>query len=170
MLKKSALAAAAERWHQSCGVRSRFASPPANRASGPPFNSRPEPIGSILARMAGTAETVGVVLEELGGLAESVAQALGHTTAGAVVQIASLVFFDAAETAHTVGAIELDEIRKRREQGTAAGRGAYEESRQNFVRRCTACDATLRACNLAKATSNGGKCCPDCHHPAPHDP
>lgn len=33
-------------------------------------------------------------------------------------------------------------------------------------RRCLECDATLRACNLARATG-AGKCCPDCKHPAP---
>jgi hypothetical protein len=125
-------------------------------------------IGPILAGMAGTADTIGVVLGELGELAQTVAGVLGHSPAGAVAQVASLVFFDAAQTAHVVGAIELEQIRQSQATGTAAGRSAYEASRQNFARRCLACDATLRTCNMANATTIGGaKCCPDCEHPKP---
>ena len=115
----------------------------------------------------GTADTVGVVLGELGELAQTVASVLGHSTAGAVAQVASLVFFDAAETAHVVGAIELEQIRKARETGMAAGAEAWRESHQNFARRCNACSATLRVCNMTKATSGGKACCADCDHPPP---
>lgn len=121
----------------------------------------------ILAPMAGTAETIGVVLGELGELAQTVAGVLGHSPIGAVAQVASLVFYDAAKTAHVVGAIELEQIRQSQATGTAAGRSAYAESRQNFQRRCVACAATLRACNTTQQTSNGGKCCADCEHPSP---
>jgi hypothetical protein len=124
------------------------------------------PIGGILATM-GTADTIGVVLGELGSFAETVAGVLGHSPVGAVAQVASLVFYDAAQTAHTVGAIELEQIRVSRATGMAAGRAAYEASRQNFARRCVACDATLHACNLAQATTDGRKCCPACQHPIP---
>ena len=120
--------------------------------------------------MSGTADTVGVVLEELGELAESVATVLGLSPAATVVRVASLVFYDAAETAHRIGALELAQIAERRKQGQAAGAGAAYESRQNFARRCVSCDATLRVCNMTRATSAGGKCCPDCSHPGPHGP
>ena len=116
----------------------------------------------------GTADTVGVVLEELSDLAANVARVLGHSQAGAVVEIASLVFRDASQTAHRIGAIEIEQIKRQREQQQAAGHGADVESRQNFARRCDACDATLQVCNMTKATSGGKACCADCKHPEPH--
>jgi len=116
----------------------------------------------------GTAETIGVVLGELGDLAETVAGVLGHSTAGAVVQVASLVLYDAQNIARTVDARELEQIRQSRATGTAAGRGAWTESHQDFARRCAACGTTLRTCNLThEASASGAKCCPDCNHPAP---
>lgn len=118
--------------------------------------------------MSSGSDTVGVVLEELGELAESVANVLGLTPAGAVVRVASLVLYDASETAHRIGALELSQIAERRAQGQAAGAGAAYESRQDFARRCVSCDATFRVCNMTKATSNGKPCCPECSHPGPH--
>lgn len=116
----------------------------------------------------GTAQTIGVVLGELGDLAETVAGVLGHSTAGAVVEVASLVLYDAAKTAHTIDALELERIRQSRAAGTAAGQGAWTESHQDFARRCGACGTTIRTCNLTNEnTPGGGKCCPDCNHPKP---
>jgi hypothetical protein len=171
MRKNSPIAGPPEQCHELAhGAPLRLAAPPGHRVAGPRTSSRPERIGVILARMTGTADTVGVVLEELGELAASVARVLGHSSkAGAIVEIASIVFHDASETAHRVGAFEIEQIRKQQEQHQAAGRGADAESRQNFARRCVACDATLRVCNMTQVTSGGKRCCADCAHPGPFD-
>lgn len=115
----------------------------------------------------GTAQTIGVVLGELGELAETVASVLGHSTAGAVVQVASIVFHDASNTAHTIDALELEQIRQSRAIGLAAGQSASVESHQDFARRCSACGTTFRTCNLTRESSAGKKCCADCNHPPP---
>lgn len=167
MPRKTTIAAPPAWWHQEARGPLRLRFPPAGRVGGPRPTSPPEPIGRILARM-GTADSVGVVLEELGDLAANVARVLGHSKAGAIVEVASLVFHDASQTAHRVGALEIERIRREQEQQQAAGRGADVESRQDFARRCLACDATLRVCNMTKATSAGKACCADCKHPEPH--
>ena len=44
--------------------------------------------------------------------------------------------------------------------------GTIKDTR-HAPRRCIACDATLKVCNMTKVTSSGKGCCPDCNHPGP---
>ncbi len=76
--------------------------------------------------------TVEVVLGDLADLADLVASKTGHGTAGAVAQVAGLVFRSAEGVAHVVSAAEVERIRQAAALGEAAGRSAYEASRQNF--------------------------------------